>query len=235
MINSLDNNLEASSGKRINIAIDGPAGAGKSTIAKIISKKLGYIYLDTGAMYRSFALFAIQNGVDTLDHEALKDLLKDFNLEIKYSDGGQHVILNGVNVTDKIRTVEVSEGSSNVAVVPEVRFKMVDLQSDIARNNNVVMDGRDIGTYVLPDADVKIFLTASVEERAHRRYLELKEKGMSDISLDKIKEDIIYRDKNDSEREFAPLRKAEDAIEIDTTALSVGEVVDKIINLVVNN
>lgn len=235
MINSLDNNLEASSGKKINIAIDGPAGAGKSTIAKIISKKLGYIYLDTGAMYRSFALFAIQNGVDTLDHEALKDLLKDFNLEIKYSDGGQHVILNGVNVTDKIRTVEVSEGSSNVAVVPEVRFKMVDLQRDIARNNNVVMDGRDIGTYVLPDADVKIFLTASVEERAHRRYLELKEKGMSDISLDKIKEDIIYRDKNDSEREFAPLRKAEDAIEIDTTALSVGEVVDKIINLVVNN
>lgn len=235
MINSLDNNLEASSGKRINIAIDGPAGAGKSTIAKIISKKLGYIYLDTGAMYRSFALFAIQNGVDTLDHEALKDLLKDFNLEIKYSDGGQHVILNGVNVTDKIRTVEVSEGSSNVAVVPEVRFKMVDLQRDIARNNNVVMDGRDIGTYVLPDADIKIFLTASVEERAHRRYLELKEKGMSDISLDKIKEDIVYRDKNDSEREFAPLRKAEDAIEIDTTALSVGEVVDKIINLVVNN
>lgn len=235
MINSLDNNLEASSGKKINIAIDGPAGAGKSTIAKIISKKLGYIYLDTGAMYRSFALFAIQNGVDTLDHEALKDLLKDFNLEIKYSDGGQHVILNGVNVTDKIRTVEVSEGSSNVAVVPEVRFKMVDLQRDIARNNNVVMDSRDIGTYVLPDADVKIFLTASVEERAHRRYLELKEKGMSDISLDKIKEDIIYRDKNDSEREFAPLRKAEDAIEIDTTALSVGEVVDKIINLVVNN
>jgi len=220
--------------KKINIAIDGPAGAGKSTIAKIISKKLGFIYLDTGAMYRSFALFAIRKGVDTRDHESLKNLLKDFQLEISYDGGNQKVILNGEDVTDKIRTVEVSEASSKVAVVPEVRLRMVELQRQIARNNNVVMDGRDIGTYVLPDADVKIYLTASVEERARRRYLELKEKGYGDLSLDKIREDIIYRDKNDSEREFAPLRKADDAVEIDTTFMTAEEAADKIIGLVVN-
>lgn len=218
--------------KKINIAIDGPAGAGKSTIAKIISKRLNLIYLDTGAMYRSFALFAIEQGISTLDRDALLNILKDFNLEIKYSDGEQHVILNGKDVNSLIRTPEVSEGASNVAVIPEVRLKMVDLQRQIALNNSVIMDGRDIGTYVLPDADLKIFLTASIDERAKRRYLEMKEKGNDKVSLDQIKEEIAYRDKNDSSRAFAPLKKAEDAVEIDTTNMTVEDVAEKIINLV---
>lgn len=207
--------------KKIAIAIDGPAGSGKSTLAKSISKDLNIIYLDTGAMYRTFALYAMHKGADLQDHKALEALLEAFDLEIKYSNGEQQVFLKGKNVSAEIRTNAVSKGASAVAVVPAVRLKMVDLQREIAKETSVVMDGRDIGTYVLPDADLKIFLVAAPEERAHRRYLELKERGEIHLSEQEILEDIIKRDKNDSEREFAPLRQAEDAILVDTTNMGV--------------
>ena len=211
--------------RNIRIAIDGPAGSGKSTIAKYISKEYNMIYLDTGAMYRTVALYAIRRGTDTKDKNALEQLLDKFKLEIKYIDGEQKVFLAGEDVTGLIRTNEVSLGASDVAVVPAVRLKMVDLQREIAKGTSVVMDGRDIGTYVLQDAELKIFLIASPEERAKRRYLEMEAKGGNTLTLEQIKEDIIKRDKTDSEREFAPLRQAEDAILLDTTKLSIDEVI----------
>jgi cytidylate kinase len=217
--------------ERINIAIDGPAGAGKSTIAKIVSKSLGIIYLDTGAMYRTVALSAIRENIDTCDKDGLVSLIDKIDIKITYSGDEQHIFLNDEDVSGKIRTPEISLGASNVAVVPEVRIKMVDLQRNIAQKNDVVMDGRDIGTYVLPKANLKIFLTASVEERAKRRYNEQVEKGQRDISLEEVKKDIEYRDKNDSSRAFAPLSKAEDAIEVDTTSLTIVEVAEKIMSL----
>jgi len=216
----------------ISIAIDGPAGAGKSTIAKIISKSLGFIYLDTGAMYRAVALKAIRQGINTKDSEELEKLMKVIDIKIDFIGDTQHIFLDGENVSDKIRTPEVSLGASNVATIPAVRIKMVDLQREIAKYNNVVMDGRDIGSYVLPKADFKFFLTASVEERAKRRYIELKEKGIENISLDEVRKDIEYRDKNDSSRDFAPLCKAEDAIEIDTTNITVNEAVDMMLSII---
>ncbi len=216
----------------INIAIDGPAGAGKSTIAKIVSSTLGIIYLDTGAMYRAVALKAIRLGLDTSDAVKVSEMVEDISICIDYSNGEQRIILDGSDVSSQIRTPEVSIGASNVAVIPAVRLKMVELQRDIALKNSVVMDGRDIGTFVLPDADFKFFLTASIEERAKRRYLEQVQKGVTDISLDEVKKDIEYRDKNDSSREFAPLKKAEDAIEVDTTSLTIEEVAKKIINYI---
>lgn len=222
--------------ERINIAIDGPAGAGKSTIAKIISKTLGIIYLDTGAMYRTVALKAIREGINCLDSKALSELVSNIDIKIKYSGNEQHIYLDGNDVSKDIRTPEISTGASNVAVVPEVRIKMVELQREIAIENDVVMDGRDIGTYVLPNARLKIFLTASIEERAGRRYKEQIEKGISGITLDEVKKDMEYRDKNDSSRAFAPLSKAEDAIELDTTDMSIEEVAKKIMSfLEVNN
>lgn len=217
---------------KINIAIDGPAGAGKSTIAKLISKSLGILYLDTGAMYRAVALKAIRNGIDTLDKEKLTELVKNIDIKIIYTGNEQRVFLEGEDITDKIRTPEISTGASNVAVVPEVRIKMVELQREIADRNSVVMDGRDIGTYVLPRADLKIFLTASVEERAKRRYKEQLEKGMITGSFEDVRKDMEYRDKNDSSRAFAPLAKAEDAVEIDTTSMTIEEVAEKIILMV---
>lgn len=216
----------------INIAIDGPAGAGKSTIAKIISKTLGIIYLDTGAMYRTVALKAIREGIDTLDGKQLADMVRDIDIEICYSGDEQRIFLGGEDVSELIRTPEVSKCASDVAVVPEVRLKMVELQRKIARDADVVMDGRDIGTYVLPDAGLKIFLTASVEERVRRRYEEQVVKGIKDISLDDVRKDIEYRDKNDSGRSFAPLSKADDAVEIDTTGMSVEEVAQEIMSLI---
>ena len=213
---------------KINIAIDGPAGAGKSTIAKIISKTLGIIYLDTGAMYRTVALLAIRENIDTCDFKKVAGLVEKIQIKILYEGSEQHIYLGEEDVSDKIRTSEISMGASNVAVVPEVRIKMVELQRSIAQANDVVMDGRDIGTYVLPKAGLKIFLTASVEERAKRRYNEQVEKGQTDISFEEVKKDMEYRDKNDSTRAFAPLSKAEDAIEVDTTDLSVFEVANKI-------
>lgn len=220
---------------KINIAIDGPAGAGKSTIAKIVSKELGIIYLDTGAMYRTVALKAMRNSIDTRDREKLAGLVKNINIDINHSENEQLIYLDGENVSSEIRTPEVSIGASNVAVSPEVRIKMVELQRQIADKSSVVMDGRDIGSYVLPNAAYKFFLTASIEERAKRRFEEQVQKGISDISLDAVKRDIEYRDKNDSCRDFAPLCKAEDAVEIDTTNLTIQEVAQIIIKAVRGN
>lgn len=198
----------------INIAIDGPAGAGKSSTAKLIAKKLGYIYVDTGALYRTVGLYSIRKGTDTKDAEKVIATLPDVKVELKFIDGLQHVFLNGEDVSDAIRTPEASMGASNVSAIPKVREFLFDLQRSIAANNNCIMDGRDIGTVVLPNADVKIFLTASVEERANRRYKEMLEKGES-ADYNDILEDIKKRDYQDSHREIAPLRQADDAIFVD--------------------
>ncbi|HAX84235.1 MAG TPA: (d)CMP kinase [Ruminococcaceae bacterium] len=198
----------------INIAIDGPAGAGKSSTAKLIAKKLGYIYVDTGALYRTVGLYSIRKGIDTKDAEKVIATLPDVKVELKFIDGSQHVFLNGEDVSDAIRTPEASMGASNVSAIPKVREFLFDLQRSIAANNNCIMDGRDIGTVVLPNADVKIFLTASVEERANRRYKEMLEKGES-ADYNDILEDIKKRDYQDSHREIAPLRQADDAIFVD--------------------
>lgn len=217
--------------RKIAIAIDGPAGAGKSTIAKAISNKLGIVYLDTGAMYRTVALKALREGVDLKDEKALEKIVRDIDIKIKYEDGSQHVLLEGEDVSCLIRTHEISMGASNVATIVAVRLKMVELQQKIASETNVVMDGRDIGTYVLPNADLKIFLTASAGERAKRRFLEMQEKGDNSATLEEIKADIIRRDENDSKREFAPLKKAYDAVEVDSTVYSIEEVLEIIFNL----
>lgn len=211
-----------------NIAIDGPAGAGKSTIAKIISKKLGFIYVDTGAMYRAMALHFLRMGIDSNEQKKIEESCKDVDVTIEYKDNEQIVLLNGENVNGLIRTEEVGNMASASSVYKEVRLKLVELQQKLAEKENVVMDGRDIGTYVLPKADLKIYLTASSEERARRRWSELKERGI-DANLDAIEEDIITRDNRDMNREFAPLKKAEDAILVDSSDLTVDQVIDKII------
>jgi len=217
----------------IKIAIDGPAGAGKSTIAKIVARQLGFIYIDTGAMYRAVALKAIQNNIDTKNEiEKVCGILKDINIDIKHDkENSQLVFLDNEDVTNKIRTSEVSIGASNVACIPEVRLKLVELQRKLARENNVIMDGRDIGTYVLPDADIKIFLTASPEERAKRRYEEMLMKGYT-CNYEDVKKDILYRDQNDSSRSFAPLKAADDAIIVDTSGNELEESVDIILNII---
>ncbi len=215
--------------KTINVAIDGPAGAGKSTIAREVSKRLGFIYIDTGAMYRAVALYAILNDIDTKDKESICLMLPDINIDIKHDNGSQSVFLNGKDVTDSIRNEDVSVAASNVAVIPEVRLKLLDLQRQLAQKHSVIMDGRDIGTYVLPNADIKVFLTASAKERAGRRYLELTEKGQK-CDFEDVLKDMEYRDKNDSTREFAPLKQADDAIIIDTTDYNL----ENSINIVYN-
>ena len=213
------------------IAIDGPSGAGKSTIAKLVAREKNFIYLDTGAMYRSFGLYAIRKGVDFEKWDPEKDagrlvaIIGNFTLEIDYIDGSQHVIVNGEDFTDKIRTPDVSLAASKVAVVPEVRLKLVEIQREIAARQNVVMDGRDIGSYVLPDATVKIFLTADTDERARRRLLELQEKGNTTVTFEEVLADMKFRDQNDSTRAFAPLIQAPDAVLVDTTGRSLEEVV----------
>lgn len=212
----------------IKIALDGPAGAGKSTVAKAVAKELGIVYIDTGAMYRTAALFAIRNGIDIKnEREKLISRLDDIKMDILYTDKGQRMMLLGEDVSDKIRTEEVSMGASNIAVIPEVRLKLVDMQRELAKSKNVIMDGRDIGTYVLPDAELKVFLTASPECRAERRYKENIDKGM-DCTLGDILEDIKKRDKNDSERDFAPLKCAEDAVLVDSTNMTLQEVIKTI-------
>lgn len=218
--------------KKINIAIDGPAGAGKSTIAKMLSKLLKVIYLDTGAMYRAVALKAIRNGINTKSEYDVEQMVKDINIEIKYINNEQRVYLDGEDVSTQIRTPEVSVGASDVAVFPAVRIKMVEIQRQIAMQNDVVMDGRDIGTFVLPDAPFKFFLTASPQERARRRYNEMLEKGQVCKSYEEILEEILYRDKNDSQRAFAPLAKAKDAIEIDSTDMLPEEVAQKMMSYI---
>jgi len=216
-----------------SIAIDGPAGAGKSTIAKKIAKKLGFIYVDTGAMYRAMALYFIRNNIKADDFDNIERSCDKINISIEYKDGEQIVLLNGENVNGLIRTEEVGNMASAVSVNKTVRLKLVELQRKLSLTNNVIMDGRDIGTYVLPDADLKIFLTASSNVRALRRYKELREKGIeADISV--IEKDIIDRDNRDMNREFAPLRQAEDAVLVDTSDMTIDEVVDYIINLYQN-
>ncbi len=209
----------------INIAIDGPAGAGKSTIAKTVAKDLGIIYLDTGAMYRATAYWAITNGVDVKDEEGVATLLESLNMDIKYDESGaQQIYVNGVNTTPHLREHHMSKASSDISALPCVRYKMVDIQRDFAKKNDVVLDGRDIGTFVLPDANCKFFLTATAEERANRRLIELEQKGEK-VDYDTLLQDIIQRDYNDSHREVAPLKQAEDALVVDTTSMSIDEVV----------
>ena len=213
-----------------NIAIDGPAGAGKSTIAKRIARKLGYIYVDTGAMYRAMAYYLIQNQVDAADQEAIAAACQHADISICYQDGEQVVLLNGENVNAYLRTEAVGNMASVSSVVPEVRKKLVELQQKLARETDVVMDGRDIGTVVLPDADVKVYLTASVETRAKRRFLELQEKG-EPADLAKIAADIEDRDYRDMHRDISPLRQAEDAVLVDSSEMTIEQVVERILSL----
>lgn len=208
----------------INIAIDGPAGAGKSTIARRLAGELSYIYVDTGAMYRAMALYFLQNGIDGTDEAAVSGACGFVEVSIIYRDGEQQVLLNGENVTGQIRTEEVGNMASVTSVYSAVRRKLVELQQHLAANENVIMDGRDIGTCVLPDAQVKIYLTASVECRAKRRYDELREKG-ADCDLAEIARDIEERDQRDMNREISPLKQAEDAVLVDTSAMGIEEVV----------
>ena len=218
--------------KTVSVAIDGPSGAGKSTIAKAAAKRLGFTYIDTGAMYRTVALYALENGVDTKNKDgALETALPNITIDISYQDGNQHIFLNGEDVSEQSRTPQVSMGASDVATVPAVRLKLVELQRALARRQNVIMDGRDIGTYVLPDAEIKIFLTADVEDRARRRYEELIQKGNS-VRFEDVLEDMKQRDRNDSARAFAPLRQAEDAERIDTTGASLDESVERILSFI---
>lgn len=213
-----------------NVAIDGPAGAGKSTIAKKVAKELNYIYVDTGAMYRAMALYLIHNQVNPKDTEAIAKACEYADISIEYRNGEQVVLLNGENVNAYLRTEEVGNMASVSSAVPAVRLKLVELQRKLAAKENVIMDGRDIGTYVLPNANVKIYLTASSRTRANRRYLELKEKG-EECNLDEIEADIIERDNRDMNREFAPLRQAEDAVLVDSSDMTIDEVVERIISL----
>ena len=213
-----------------NVAIDGPAGAGKSTIAKRIARRLGYIYVDTGAMYRAMAYYLIQNQVDAADKEAIAAACQHADISICYQDGEQVVLLNGENVNAYLRTEAVGNMASVSSVVPEVRKKLVELQQKLARETDVVMDGRDIGTVVLPDADVKVYLTASVETRAKRRFLELQEKG-EPADLAKIAADIEDRDYRDMHRDISPLRQAEDATLVDSSNMTIEQVVERILEL----
>lgn len=216
---------------KYNIAIDGPAGAGKSTIAKELAKRLGYIYVDTGAMYRAMGLYFLRLGIAGEDQAAISEFCKNVRVEIVYQEGIQQVFLNGENVTAFLREETVGRMASSISVYPEVRLKLVELQREIAEKENVIMDGRDIGTYVLPNADLKIYLTASAEARANRRYQELKEKGI-ESQFEVIKQDMEERDARDKNREFAPLRQAEDAVLVDTSDMTVEEVINSILAII---
>lgn len=214
----------------INIAIDGPAGAGKSTAAKLAAKELGFIYIDTGALYRSIGVAALRKGYDTTDAEKVNSLLPEISLSLKFVDGEQRVILNGEDVSREIRLPEASMAASNVSAIPEVRAFLLEMQKKLARENNCLMDGRDIGTVILPDAELKIFLTASAEIRAERRYKELIEKG-TPKDYDELLSEIKQRDHNDSHRAVAPLKPAVDAYMLDSSDMSLEEVVAKIVSL----
>lgn len=211
----------------MNIAIDGPAGAGKSTIAKRLAKKLGFIYVDTGAMYRAMAYYFLQHNIDAKDENAIAAACPDVDVTITYENGEQQVLLNGENVNGVIRNEEVGNMASSTSVYPVVRKKLVELQRQLAKSADVIMDGRDIGTCVLQDAQVKIYLTASSATRAKRRYDELTEKGVS-CDLAEIEKDIIDRDYRDMHRETSPLRQAEDAVLVDSSEMNIDEVVDAI-------
>lgn len=214
-----------------SVAIDGPAGAGKSTIAKRVAKEKDFIYIDTGAMFRAMAIHFLRCGIAADDHEKISEAVKDVNVTISYVNGEQNVFLNGENVTGQLRTEEVGNMASASSVNGDVRKKLLELQRKLAASANVVMDGRDIGTVVLPDADVKVYLTASVEVRAQRRYKELIEKGQ-EADLEKIKKDIEERDYRDMNREIAPLRQAEDAVLVDSSSMTIDENVQAILDLI---
>ena len=214
-----------------SVAIDGPAGAGQSTIAKAAAKELGFIYVDTGALYRSIALACIEMSIPVDDVSAVSAALEKISIELAFVDGTQRVILNGKDVSDEIRTEKVSMSASTVSGIPQVRAYLLELQRSFAKTQNVIMDGRDIGTVVLPDAQVKIFLTASAQARAQRRTLQLEQKGEKP-DYEKILEDIIKRDHNDSSRKIAPLRPAEDSIIVDTTELDPEQSVNRITELI---
>lgn len=217
-----------------SIAIDGPSGAGKSTIAKRIAKQLGYIYVDTGAMYRAMALYFLRNNIKPTEKEKLEEACKEVDISIRYVDGEQQVLLGDENVNAFIRAEEVGKMASNCSINPNVRIKLVELQRKLAAKENVVMDGRDIATHVLPNANLKIYLTASSSIRAKRRYDELMNKGI-DCNFDEIEADIIDRDYRDMNRDISPLRQAEDAILVDSSEMTLDEVTDKIISLFSEN
>ncbi|SHJ53713.1 cytidylate kinase [Anaerocolumna jejuensis DSM 15929] len=216
--------------KYYSIAIDGPAGAGKSTIAKLVAKELQFIYVDTGAMYRAIGLLAVKEGVDMKEEETLGALARKADINLKYENGRQQIYLNGENVTDDIRTEEAGKMASAVGKVKAVREKMVDLQKKIAESDHVIMDGRDIGTVVLPLADLKVYLTADARVRAERRFKELTEKGIS-CNIEEIEKDIVARDYQDMNREASPLKQAEDAVALDCSYMTIEEVAASIINL----
>ncbi len=214
----------------INIAIDGPAGAGKSTVAKAVAKKLGILYLDTGAMYRAMALKAMREGIDANDKERVLPLLERTEIYAKNIDGIQHTYLDGEDVSELIRTPEISRGASDISAIPDVRIKLAQIQRNIAHTSDVVMDGREIGSYVIPECENKFYVTASVDERARRRLLELKQKGRDDgMTVEEMARDIAERDYNDSHRAFAPLLRLPEAILIDTTDLTIDEAVNAVI------
>lgn len=213
-----------------NVAIDGPAGAGKSTIAKLVAKEKGFVYVDTGAMYRGLAIHFLDRGIGADEAEKITEACRDVEVTIRYEDGQQQIYVNGKNVTFRLREEAVGNMASKSSAIPAVRAKLLELQQELAKTQDVIMDGRDIGTCVLPDADVKIFLTASVDTRARRRYDELKAKGIA-CDLHEITEDIVERDRRDSTREIAPLKQAEDAVLLDSSDMSVAEVVAAITQL----
>lgn len=215
----------------IKVAIDGPVGAGKSTVAKMIAKKMNIIYVDTGAMYRTVGLYAIRKGISTTDVESLKVLINEIDIDVEIKNGEQLIYLNKEDVTGLIRTPEISMAASNVSAVPEVRAKLVDIQRKLAESKSVIMDGRDIGTVVLPNADTKIFLDASPKARAKRRYDELIAKKQ-EVTFEEVYNDLMQRDKNDSTRAASPLKKADDAIVLDTTELTLEQVVDEAIKII---
>lgn len=217
----------------MNIAIDGPAGAGKSSIAKLAAKRLSFIYIDTGAMYRAMALYFMRQGIDTDDRELVESRCDEIDIRITYEAGEQQVFLNGDNVSGEIRNEQVGSHASTVAAYQKIRDKLVALQRQMAASSDVIMDGRDIGTVVLPDADVKIYLTASAAVRAARRYKELQEKGVP-CDLQNIEADIIKRDEQDMNRENSPLRQAKDAILVDSSDMTINEVVERIISIAEN-
>ena len=218
--------------KYISVAVDGPASSGKSTITKMVAKNLGYNYVDTGAMYRGLTYDFLINNLTELDEKKIELLLSKVKFEVKFIDRVQYVFVNGEDVSEKIRTAEVSKFTSLFAKSPAVREFLIDTQRNLAMSNNIIMDGRDIASVVLPNADVKIFLTASVEERARRRVLDFERQGVVDIDFDKVKADIAARDYQDENRDIAPLVKVDDAVLIDTTNLTITEVVEKMTELI---
>lgn len=217
--------------KVLNVAIDGPGGAGKSTVAKAAAKELGLLYIDTGALYRAVGVNALRNRIDTKDEKKIKKMLPKTQVELKHIDGVQHVFLNGEDVSEEIRTPDASMAASDVSAIQIVRDFLFDLQRDIAAKNNCIMDGRDIGTVVLPDAQLKIFLTASAEVRAQRRFLELQEKG-SDETYEKVLEDLKKRDYQDEHREIAPLKPAEDSVIVDTSEMPLDVSIQTVVDLI---